>query len=215
MGLFLYLILREDPFSRNVNEFNDSIELEETKFIFGYNHPKKINNSNIYFLSIYKQDEIGSLLGENYLDDFERTIPYNTVNIIFLDNELNIRNKLFDNNNYLIKAISLPNENSLGSLKVEFIEKISYLVTDLDSNKNGLIDTNDLSKIYFSDLDGSNFHEALSKNVIKYSLINENKDLLVCYLENDITKYGILNIGSEIFTEAKDLNLELEKLMNN
>ena len=38
---------------------------------------------------------------------------------------------------------------------------------------------------------------------------------LINYLENEIVKYGILNIESEIFTEAKDLNMELEKLINN
>jgi len=215
MGLFLYLILRENPFDNPRNDYNDSFELEETKFVLAYSYPKKIGNSNTYFSSIYKQDEIGTLLGDNYLDDINSTIPYNTVNIVFLDKKLNIKNKIFDNNDNLIKAISLPHENPLGFEKHEFIKKISYLIIDQDSDKNGLIDSNDFSKIYFSDIDGSNFHIVLDKNVIKYSLINENKDLLISYLENDSVKYGILNIDSENFTEAFGLNEELEKSVKN
>ncbi len=208
IGLIIYAFV--DDFLRQSNnrlsddDFLGTQKTVEKNFSIANNGPQKLYNSESWYMAFYRHYE------DNDFDDYgTNQFPQDIVNIVFFDDNLKVKNTLL-NKESLIINVSAPNkyseENRLGVFK----KKIFYLIVEKDTNSNSVLDKQDISFLYVSDLDGGNFNKIIEKNVDWYSFIDEDL-ILISYKENETIRYGVYNFLEKKFEISKSLNEIIEK----
>lgn len=110
-----------------------------------------------------------------------------TRNLVFLDGKTLASRKLYDtNNSFILSVVPFPEnsnnqEDSTGQ-KVTPIQWFVYYVVHQDSNKDDLLNENDLGVLAISDFNGLRYKEILSDALKLYELtMPEDGHLLVVY----------------------------------
>jgi hypothetical protein len=135
----------------------------------------------------------------------------NCINVIFLNSDLTFRKKLLKED-VLINEVEIPNRfdkpNGFNSLKI-----ITYLITEKDTNNNGKLDKGDLTYLYVSDLNGNNFRKIVEKDIIRYTFINNGKEIALKY-DKKKPKYAVYNIEKSKFKVSEKLNKLIDSYIN-
>jgi hypothetical protein len=109
-------------------------------------------------------------------------LAYGNVNLIFMDIDYRVITTLLNRKAFIHTAaspgVAFAELNTLDAT----IKKIVYLISFEDSNSDGVLDENDSSDLYISDVDGSDLLQ-VTKNVLvlDYKFINSNTELLISY----------------------------------
>ena len=208
--VFLYMVFKDfnkiEKYNQNYYE-NNQIKKEVKKTKLYNTEPRKIYNSDTYFVAIYKNEKNKYNYGSEDVDAF----PKNCVNIFFLDKELTFKKKLLEKE-ALINEVEVPNRfdkpNGFKSLKI-----ITYLITEDDTNNNGKLDKEDLAYLYTSDLNGNNFKKLVKKDIIGYTFINNGKEIALKY-DKKKPKYAVYNIEESKFKVSEKLNKIIDSYIN-
>lgn len=208
IGLIIYAFV--DDFLRQSNNklsndnFQGTYKKAEKDFSIANIGPQKLYNSENWYIAFYRYYD------DNDFDDYGiNQFPPNIVNIVFLDENLKVKNTLL-NKESLIINVSAPNKYSEENRVGEFKKKIFYLMVEKDTNSNSVLDKNDISFLYVSDLDGGNFSKIIEKDVNEYRFIDENL-ILISYKENETIRHGVYNFLENKFEISKSLNEIIEK----
>lgn len=207
---FLYMIAKDfsKTESYNQNYYENNEVRKEVKRTELYNtEPRKIYNSDTYFVAIFKNEKGVYNYGSEDVDAF----PKNCINVIFLNSDLTFRKKLLKED-ALINEVEMPNRfdkpNSFNSLKI-----ITYLITEQDTNNNGKLDKGDLTYLYVSDLNGNNFRKIVKKDIIGYTFIDNGKEIALKY-DKKKPKYAVYNIEKSKFKVSEKLNKLIDSYIN-
>jgi hypothetical protein len=204
--LFLLGNVLFDKYEKNRFDNTDSevYEKDKSSFEIKYSSPKKILNSENYYVAISKTyNDIYDLdLGEISLD----LVPKNTINIIFLDKEFNVIGKLLEKKGS-ISSMFVPDFHSRDKSQIKFVKNLSFYIAKEDTNSDGEINRLDQHYVYISDLNGEKLTKVTDRKVKQYQWINNNRDLLLTFkMKNEELEYGIYNIDKRTLTETKGLN---------
>lgn len=176
------------------------------EYVIEHTSPQEIVNSENYFVSKFKSEEINKILMETVVKIGD--VPENTINIVFLNKDFEKIGNLLEND-ASIKHINFPNLFSNDNEQRELTQNITYLIAFEDSNNDNVIDRYDEHHLYISDLSGKNLNRILDKRIKEYKFINDFKEILVTYHENEKDlAVGVYDIGQNIFTKKSTLNFE-------
>jgi hypothetical protein len=199
----LGIILTEYVANRS-GSYNEVINDYEPEYIIEHSSPNEIVNSENYYVSKYKVDEIYNLLGSPEMEIGE--LPDNTINIVFLNKDFEkIGNLLLEDAS--IKHIKIPNFFSNKEEEIKLTKNITYLIAAEDTNEDDNIDSDDDHYLYISDLSGLNLKKVLNKKIKEYKFISDFKEILITYYENENElSIGVYNIDKNDFTKKSSLN---------
>lgn len=145
--------------------------------LFKVNYHKKtlkpfIGSTDFHYRYV-EQGEVGNNWNGHLMPGFEAAYGYNLVNISHF-NTATQKQKVFFEKPVLVRTIYYP-AFSKDTLNTKPITRNFYMVStyDEDTNKDGMINLQDLRRFYYFDLDGGNKRELLPKN---YSVINSQYD---------------------------------------
>lgn len=127
----------------------------------------------------------------NFMPGFEAIYGYNMVNVAHFNVDSNNTNLLF-NDNVLIKTFYYP-AHSNDTLKGKPIIRSNYFVTvyDEDTNEDGFINTKDLRRFYFFDLNGNNQTALIDKSFgVTHSEYDYENDYMYVYARKDENQNG-------------------------
>ena len=185
--------------------YEDAYKNNKNNYEIRYSSPNKIPNSNNYYVAVSKK-----FSGEYDLEgDLLNLIPDNTVNLLFLDKDLNMTGKILDKGGSILNMF-IPNRLSDDENLISQINNLSFFIAKEDTNNDGWINRKDQHYVYVSDLDGKNLTRVTDRKVKQYQWINNNKEILLTFDNGDETEtleYGIYNIETKKIKETKSLNL--------
>ncbi|WP_406683952.1 hypothetical protein N1F78_14850 [Seonamhaeicola sp. MEBiC1930] len=208
IGLIIYAFvddfLKQNRKSSSNNIYESEYEAVKVDYKIANTGPMHLFNSDIWFVSVYRYyDE------DQFRDYGNSDFPDDIVNIIFLDEALNVKRTLLDDD-FLIISVDAPNKYSTDVRQEGLKNFIFYLIVEEDTNSNGILDKQDVSCLYMSTLDGSNFRKIVNKDVSGFRFVSES-EIALAYKEQGITKYGVYNISENHFKESKVLNSVIKK----
>jgi len=143
------------------------------------------------------------------------------VNVLFLDSNYNLINRLVDKK-ASIESIIIPTGTEYEKVDTT-VKNIAYLIAFEDSNNDKLIDCDDNYDLYISDLNGHNLTRVSHNVDIKdVRFINNHKELFVSFTERDdnileehrIKRFAIYNIESNNLKILTHIDKALNELQN-
>jgi len=195
------------------DKLNSNFEYKEPEIVESEYETKQsslisIPNSEFYLIAEYKKRiSIGefSIQSEEQIN-LPYSVPENTLNLIFLDKDLNHKRKLLKENASIKSMfVSHPFNNDFN--EIEEITHLSFYIATEDSNEDGIIDKRDQHYVYISDVNGKNLTKVTDRKIKQYEWINGNKELLLNFKTEDNTKleYGVYNIKNKTITIKETL----------
>ncbi len=174
-----------------------------------YEKPKKIlnNGPKVAIESLYSG-------GRGYLQ---------TINIVFIDENLNVINTLLDKKGLISDIEIKPMSENLENIDTAY-HHLCYLISYEDTNQDGKLNSDDNHDLYISDLDGSNLTQ-ISHNVdiASYELDTKKAIIDIRYKERTDEreeykkiKFAKYDLNTSTWMDYEELNnhlLELEKLL--
>lgn len=148
----------------------------------------------------------GNQWNENYMPGIEAVYGYNMVNISLFDT-VTRKNKLIFEHPVLIKTLYYPSFSS-DTLNGKPISRNYYLVSvyDEDSNKDGLINLQDLRRFYYVDPGAENIQPLVPTNyTVMSSEYDPGNDYMYVYARMDTNHDGMGNDAEEIHVFWIDL----------
>lgn len=145
--------------------------------IYKVNYNKKtkqyFTGSNAYHINWANKYGDGNNWNGNFMPGFSAVYGYNLINISHYNHNTKQENKLFGRP-VLIKTLYFP-AFSRDTLNFKAISRQYYMVSayDEDSNKDGYINTKDLRRFYYFDIEGKNKKALIPKN---YSVLSSEYD---------------------------------------
>ena len=99
-------------------------------------------------------------------------------------------------------------------------QNMAYLISYIDSNGDGNLDSKDNHDLYISDLDGNNLIQvSKNKEIIDFSFSNSNSEIFVRYKERQNIrdeykrlKFGIYKIKDSTWNDLSILDSELNEI---
>ena len=149
---------------------------------------------------------------------------YGNVNLIFLDLDYRVVNKLLDKRGF-IRATASPKIMSDDQDAIDpTVKNIVYLISFADSNNDGILNEYDIADLYISGEDGSNLTKVTDNmDVVDFQFINNNSEILISYEERGgldshymSRRYAKYQITRETLLELSTLHQaisETEKLL--
>jgi hypothetical protein len=163
--------------------------------IFKVNYHKKtkkpFTGSTAYHTKWYDDYEAGNNWNYNFMPGFEAVYGYNFVNVSHYNNQSKKENKLF-NKPVLIKTLYYP-AFSKDTLNYIPVNRRFYMVSvyDEDSNNDGFINTKDLRKLYYFDIEGNNKRNLIPRNYsVMSSEYDSANDYMFVFAKEDKNKNG-------------------------
>ena len=172
--------------------------------IYKVDYDKRTNRpiigSNHFHTSYWEFDEgEGNQWHYNIMPGFEAVYGDNLINISHFNNRTQTENRFFDNS-VIVKTLYYP-AFSKDTLYHQPVLRSHYMVSvyDEDTNKDGLINSIDLRRFYFFDIDGENKKALVPKN---YSVLNSEydpaNDFMYVYAKLDQNENGQMDYGEAV-----------------
>ena len=202
--LTLFGLLLVEYFSTRSN--NHSVINDDYKPEYRIEHtsPNEIVNSDNYYISKYKVEEIDDLIGKRILEIGK--LPENTVNLVFLNKNFEKIGNLLEKD-ASVKDINIPNYYSNDDERIKLTKNITYLIALEDSNNDEVINEYDDHYLFISDLNGQNLNKILNKQIKEYKFINDFKEILITYHENEKNlAVGVYDIDKNKFNKKSTLS---------
>lgn len=168
---------------------------------------KRSDPLKLPFTNLYYAPKIGTLdfeiqIERTYEIYSETMIVDNTTNILFYDSVCNLTSKLLPKDGYISWMYVGPKKAGLGP------KKILYALANNDTNKDGLINENDIENLFISELNGKELTKVTDRSISSMEWIGSGNELLIEFhnlKEKKDSLYGIFN------TETKILRLANQK----
>lgn len=143
------------------------------------------------------------------------------VNVLFLDSGYNLMTRLVDRKAF-IESIIIPSGNEYEKVDTT-VKNIAYLIAFEDTNNDKLIDCDDKSDLFISDLGGRNLtrvSDNIDINDVKF--INMHKELFISFTDRDdniaeehrIKRFAIYNIESKKLRVLTQIDKALNEVQN-
>ena len=163
--------------------------------IYKVNYDKKedffYTGTNSYHYKWDDNQKDGNNWNDNLMPGLKAVYGYNIVNVYHFNHTINKGNNLFDKP-VLIKTLYYPSF-SKDTLNFEPIDREYYLVSvyDEDSNKDGYINSKDLRRFYYFDIDGKNKKNIVPRNCsVIGSEYDSANDFMYVFTKLDENKNG-------------------------
>lgn len=196
---------------------NDSIQLQGLH----YDGLETIYNSSNYYLpvSVLTYEEAKSYKAAlEMAGDMNPTLPC-VVNLIFLDKNFNVLGQLVTKK-AAISEIEMHHYDYDSKEVDKTALYIAYRISFEDTNGDGLLESNDNSDIYISDLNGKNLTQVTYNiDVNSFYFIDSNSKIFIKYTERvnipdeyKRLKFGIFDISNSHWSELSALDSKLDSL---
>lgn len=192
-----------------------------------YDSPIKILGSPTYVLPISvktyevprKQADMAKFNGDIYIDP---SVFSNQVNIVFLNQSFEVTKVLLDRKGF-IESFTYPEEynsfrNTYGQQSFA-APYLTYTIGFVDSNGDGLLNIDDATDLYLSELDGSNFRQVTSNVSVQQALFIKPNELLVEYVKRDtvreeykLKRFAIYRVKERRLEDLGGLHLKIDSL---
>ncbi|WP_423998222.1 hypothetical protein [Maribacter sp. IgM3_T14_3] len=176
----------------NNDNIDDWVEAEEIKWNGQESEPLIISNTNYFYIpKVYGLDRMLDSEGQ-YIIYPPNMVGSETSNIIFLNSDCTTIGKLLNKNGLIFYMILVEEANTLET------KGILYSLAEEDSNRNGIINEQDETAIYLSDVNGENLIK-ISNKPIKWYQLKKGNLLLEFYTTKNSTDsiYGIYDIKNK------------------
>jgi hypothetical protein len=198
----LGMLIKETFFNGFDSYGMNDFEVETFEPKLHHSAPKPIPHSEYYYIAVSKR--MVSPFDVEYIEDEFTAIPENTINLLFLDKDLNITGQMLETD-ASIKHMDIPFQYATASDVMDTKQYLAFLIAKDDSNSDGTIDQRDTHYLYISDLNGKHLKQVSVKEVFHYRWINDYKKLLLTYA-TDTLEYAVYDIATNTLNPSKTLN---------
>jgi len=180
-----------------------------------YSIPEKISGTETYCLKIAiktyeKPKNLGIKTGSVLYSEKSKSENDQFVNIVFLDKNYNVIQTLLNQKAAIIK-VETPEVSMVdGADKIDkSVQNLAYLIVFKDTNKDGVLDCNDNSDLYISNINGQGLVCILkNKDVQSLNFTDNNSKLLISYKEKTNSPKEYLNNKFAVYDfKLKDLRM--------
>lgn len=191
-----------------------------------YGQPEKIYGHDNYLLTVsirtYNTPKPSGLAfdSRNKLK-VEQVDDSRVVNVIFLNMNFEPINVALDKKAF-IHTVTYPGENYSGHNRIsaDTLQKlVTYLISDKDSNLDGIINDDDDADFYTSNCDGSQFSQITNAWNIKSHSFTSSQEILIKYTlrgpeqeEHKVEFFAVYNTQNKKLTELSGLQKTLQEI---